>query len=441
MTKQTAPPAKGLAGLSLRSNVAWTTLGYAVYTFSQWLILVIVARLLGVGAVGQLGFALAICAPIATLANLGLRVGQATDARRDFGFGTYWALRTLGSAAAMLLTVVVALLLDRDADTSRIILLVGAAKLVESHCDVFYGLFQQRERMDWMARSLIVRGILGFAALAIGTALSGQLVVGLACQAICWLLVFLAHDLRMARILVENGSPEESSAARIQFDWDIEKLRSLFRVSIPLGVSGGLISLRQSTPRYVIEKFLGMEAVGLFTAVFYILTSVVLFINAIGHASSARLARLYAQGKRRAFKALLSKLAAASGLVGFGLFVLASLWGDVLIGFLYGPDFLAARGVLIALMAAAGIRFAAAMFQFGIFASRQFTVHLAIQATLLGSAILFSIMFIRTFGLTGAGWAVFVVALIHMVIVVKANIGLISRMSESADPGGASGSG
>ena len=435
MTKPPASPGQGLAGLSLRSNVAWTTLGYAIYTFCQWLILVVVARFLGVSVVGQLGFALAICAPIATLANLGLRVGQATDARRDFGFGTYWALRTLGSGFALVLTIAVAILLDRDSDTTRIILLVGLAKLVESHCDVFYGLFQQRERMDWMARSLIIRGLLGVAALALGTAVSGQLVVGLACQAGSWLLVFLLHDLRVARILTANSRSEDSPSMRLRPDWNSEKIRALFRVSIPLGISGGLISLRQSTPRFVIEKFLGLEAVGLFTAVFYILTSVVLLINAIGHASSARLARLYAQGRTEAFKSLLVRLAAISGLVGLSLFILAALWGDYLIEFLYGSDFLAAKGVLIALMAAAGIRFAAAMFQFGIFASRQFNVHLAIQASLLASAIVFSILYTNAFGLVGAGWAVFTVALLHMVIVTKANLGLISRMQERENSG------
>jgi len=435
VTKTAAPPGKGLAGLSLRTNVAWTTLGYAIYTFCQWLILVIVARLLGVSAVGQLGFALAICAPIATLANLGLRVGQATDARRDFSFGTYWALRTIGSTVALLAIIAVALFLDRDSDTTRIICLVGISKLVESHCDVFYGLFQQRERMDWLARSLIVRGIFGFALLALGTAISGQLVIGLACQAGSWLLVFLLHDLRMARILATDSRSSDLPLGQLRPDWNPERIRALFRVSLPLGISGGLISLRQSTPRFVIEKFLGLEAVGLFTAVFYILTSVVLFINAIGHASSARLARLYAQSRASAFKALLLKLAATSALVGFSLFVLASMWGDYLIEFLYGSEFLAAKGVLIALMAAAGIRFSAAMFQFGIFASRQFTVHLAIQASLLLAAIFFSFLFTTSFGLVGAGWAVFTVALIHMAIVVKANLGLISRMQSSESQG------
>ena len=435
MTKAPAPSGKGLAGLSLRTNVAWTTLGYAIYTFCQWLILVVVARLLGVSAVGQLGFALAICAPIATLANLGLRVGQATDARRDFVFGTYWALRTLGSALSLLVIIALALFLDRGSDTTRIICLVGVAKLVESHCDVFYGLFQQRERMDRVARSLIIRGISGFAMLALGTQISGQLVIGLACQAGSWLLVFLLHDLRVARVLVTDEQSNDSPFTRLRPDWDAIRIRTLFRVSIPLGVSGGLISLRQSTPRFVIEKLLGLEAVGLFTAVFYILTSVVLFINAIGHASSARLARLYAQSRTAAFKTLLLKLAAASGLVGFCLFVLALVWGDYLIEFLYGSEFLAAKGVLIALMAAAGIRFSAAMFQFGIFASRQFTVHLAIQASLLLSAILFSVLYTTTFGLVGAGWAVFTVSLIHMVIVVRTNLGLIRRMQERENEG------
>ncbi len=400
-------------------------MGYAVYTFCQWLILVIVARLIGVTAVGQLGFALAICAPVFTLAHLGLRVGQATDARGDFGFGSYWALRIIGSVSALLLSIGIAFMLDRGAETTRIICLVATAKFVESHCDVFYGLFQQRERMDWLARSLIVRGILGASLIFAGTALSGQLATGLALQAAGWLAVFLAHDLGMARRMNDE---ESAGGGGIRPDWDSGRLWRLFRVSMPLGVSGGLIALRQSTPRYVIEKLLGLEAVGLFTAVFYILNSVVLFINAIGHASSARLARLYSQGMAAAFRKLLVKLAGVSGLVGLSLFVLAILWGDYLIDFLYGPDFLAAKGVLVALMAAAGIRFAAAMFQFGIFASRQFTVHLAIQAALLASALLFSILLTSTFGLSGAGWAVFAVSLVHMLIVMRANLTLIRGM-------------
>ena len=48
------------------------------------------------------------------------------------------------------------------------------------------------------------------------------------------------------------------------------------------------------------------------------------------------------------------------------------------------------------------------------------------------SAFIFSILFTSTFGLTGAGWAVFAVSLCHMLIVTRANLTLIRGMGRSS---------
>jgi O-antigen/teichoic acid export membrane protein len=421
----------------VKRNVAWTSAGYAVYTLCQWIILLVVARLIGVRGVGQLGFALAVCAPITLFTNLGLRIGQATDARSEFPFGIYWSVRILGSVAAYVLVVLLTLVLDQEADTERVVLLVGVTKFVEAQCDVFYGLFQRHERMDLMARSLIVRGVIGVVALTLACGLSGRLEFGLAAQAAAWLAVFLLLDLRHAvRIFGPAGgaSPDGGEHTAIRPSWSAGPILALCRRSLPLGFSGSLISLRQATPRLVVERLLGIEAVGLFTAMYYLLTAVVLFINAIGHTLSARLARLYARAEAAAFRRLLGRLALLGAVVGLTLFGLALLFGEAGIARLYGEQFRAAAGVLTLLMAAAGPRFAASLLQFGVVASRQFATHLVIQAIMFILAVFLNLALVAQYGLAGAGWAVITVSVIHLAVVARSNLVLIGRAAAGARP-------
>lgn len=427
MSEPVTPPGGPAARLGLRRAFAWTTAGYAVYTLAQWLVLVVAARLTDLATVGRLGLALAICAPVAMLTNLGLRVGQATDARRAFDFGSYFALRLLGGATTLVVVGFLASWFWRQghAATATMVLLVGACKTIESQSDVFYGLFQQRERMDLMARSLMLRGVLGLAALTGLTYATGRIEAGLAGQAAAWAFALAVHDLPSAARLA-------GGARAVRPDWSPAPLAELFRVSLPLGLAAGAISLRQSTPRYVTQLILGLEAVGLYTAAHYLLNAVTLFVNALGHTASARLARLYAAGAAGAFRRLLVRLAAFGLLVGLGLLVLALAFGEPVLRLFYGDAYQAARIVLVALMAAAGARFAASLLQFGIMASRRFWEHLVLQSGLLVLAVVACWLLTDAYGLAGAGWAVFVVALAHFATVAAADLRLAAGLEARA---------
>ncbi|MCJ7504674.1 MAG: lipopolysaccharide biosynthesis protein, partial [Acidobacteriia bacterium] len=87
-------------GLSLRQNFAWTVLGNVVYAACQWGMLVALAKLGSPSLVGQFALGLALCAPVMMLANLQLRAVQATDARNEYRFGDYLALRLATTAQA-----------------------------------------------------------------------------------------------------------------------------------------------------------------------------------------------------------------------------------------------------------------------------------------------------------------------------------------------------
>src|SRR3954447_17015929 len=89
-------PSLGLGRLAFRwlaSGASWTLAASIAAAISQWLLLMVTAKLGSTEMVGQLALSFAIVAPIQALTDLALRPALATDARRDFHFRDYLGLR------------------------------------------------------------------------------------------------------------------------------------------------------------------------------------------------------------------------------------------------------------------------------------------------------------------------------------------------------------
>ncbi len=144
------------ARLSLRKNFTWTFAGNGVYAASQWGQLVLLAKLGSPETVGQFALALAICAPVIMFANLQLRSVQATDARHEYAFADYLGLRLMTTVAAYVVIIGIVMLSGYQQETALAILLIGLSKYFEAVSDVIFGLLQQQERMDRIAKSLMI---------------------------------------------------------------------------------------------------------------------------------------------------------------------------------------------------------------------------------------------------------------------------------------------
>ena len=91
-----------LEGFAASGKFSWTFAGNVVYSGSQWGMLMVLAKLGSPEMVGQFALGLAVTAPVIMFANLQLRGVQATDARREYRFGHYLALRLFTTALAIL---------------------------------------------------------------------------------------------------------------------------------------------------------------------------------------------------------------------------------------------------------------------------------------------------------------------------------------------------
>ena len=78
-----------VAKLTLKSNFIWTLIGNLFYAASQWVVLILLAKLTNPQEVGLFSLGLALITPLFMLTNLQLRSVLATDAQRQYPFSIY----------------------------------------------------------------------------------------------------------------------------------------------------------------------------------------------------------------------------------------------------------------------------------------------------------------------------------------------------------------
>jgi O-antigen/teichoic acid export membrane protein len=390
--------------LSLRANFSWTFIGNVVYAACQWAMLVVLAKLGSPEIVGQFALGLAITAPVIMLTNLQLRAVQATDARRTHRFGDYLALRLAVTPLALLVIAGITAASGYGWQTSLVILTLGLAKVFESISDVFFGLLQQHEQMDRIAKSMMVKGPLSLVALTAAIVTTGNIVWGAVALAAMWALWLAVYDIPNGAIVL-RAARADGAAESVQPLWDGRRLMRLAWLALPLGLVMMLASLVTNVPRYFIERFQGTHALGIFAAMAYIVVAGTTVVDALGQAVSPRLARHYAAGETGAFRALLLKVLGISALLGAAGVLLSLVVGRQVLTLLYRPEYAEHLGVFIWIIAAAGIGYIASVFGYAMTAARQFAIQVPIYVVSLVAVTVGCALWVPSHGLLGAAWA------------------------------------
>lgn len=354
--------------LSLRQNFSWTFAGNVVYAASQWGVLVVLARLGSPELVGQFALGLAVTAPVILFANLALRQVQATDARREYTFGEYLGLRLLTTTLALLVILFIAFAFYRD-DTRVIILMIGLSKSFEAISDIIFGLLQQHERMDRIAKSLMIEGIATLVVAAAVMAVTHSLFLVTAAIAVVWGLQLFFYDLRSGWIVT-------GSLRLLRPTFRRDSMLRLLWLALPLGFVVMLISLNTNIPRYFIETYLGSAQLGIFAAMGYLILAGNTVVSALGQSASPRLAAYYAQGNREAYKRLLLRLLAIGACLGAAGILAAVVAGRWLLHLLYGPAYAAYASVFVWVMFAAAVTYLDSFVGYGVTSARIFRLQI-----------------------------------------------------------------
>ena len=379
---------------SLRANVIWAFAGNGGYALCQWGILIAIAKLGSATDVGSFALALALTGPPMMFANLHLRAVQATDAADVFPFGNYLGLRLLTSALALMLIAGLALATQGRGERLALVGLVGAAKAIESICDVLYGRLQRDERQRRIAMSMLVRGMVSVAAVGGTLASGGTVVDAIAMMAAGWLGCLLVIDLPSVRATT-SLRPVFTRAALAPLAW----------TALPMGCVMALGSLTTNLPRYALEAASGTQALGHFAAIAYLFVATMQPMLAVGAAVSPRLARLY-QCDVIAYQQLVRRTVQIA--IVLGLLVISGVLtgGARLLSAVYTPDYAVHIRAFEWAAVATGLGFVASALGYAATAARRFHAQLLTAVIALCTCAIASALLVPSHGLVGAAWAI-----------------------------------
>jgi O-antigen/teichoic acid export membrane protein len=381
---------------SLRRNFSWTLAGNVVYAASLWGILSLLTKLGTPETVGRFSLGSIIATPIIMFSNLQLRSLLASDARGEHSVGEYIGLRLVALPVGLAATLVVA----RVGYAPEQVLVIGLfalARAVEAGSDILYGYAQKRERLDLVARSMILKGVCSLVLCGSVFALTRSLPWALAALTAAWLVPLLAYDLPRCRALAatvpgDSLRPVLRGAALGRLAW----------TALPMGLVMLLIQLRNTIPRALLEKHHGEGELGIFAALAYLVIVGTTITLALAQSSLARLSAYHAEGRARAFGRTVGRLVAVGVGLGVGAVLAAWLVGRPLLAFIYRPEYAAHHDLFVLVMAAGGVLFLANLLGAPATASRTFrgqlAVHLVNVAVLAGAGA----WLIPARGMTGA---------------------------------------
>jgi O-antigen/teichoic acid export membrane protein len=319
-----------LTDFAVRRNIASTLAGNFVFSGSQWLITVVIARMGNMEMVGQYALGLAACLPIFSFTGLQLRAVQATDCTGAYRFKDYLAVRLIGTACAMAAILAMVLLMPWDRETVWVVLAVACSKAVDSFSDVQYGLFQLHDRLDLIAWAMTVRAVSGLAALALGMAVFHSAAAAMTALSGIWLIVALIYELPIA---LQMGD------ARIADPYRrlpaLSTCRRLVFFSLPLAFVLLVLSASTSLPRLMLARHGGEQSLGVFSAVAVMSSGIGLLYSALGQTALPRLARMFATDRKQ-FHATMSRMMLFSALVGVAVLAASWFWGVHMVTMVYG---------------------------------------------------------------------------------------------------------
>lgn len=399
---------------TLKRNFSWSFVGNGFYAATQWGMITVLAKLGTQEMVGQFALGLAIVTPVMLFTNMQLSAVQVTDAKREYRFGNYLALRFLTTAIAMVAITAIALATE-SRQTILVVLLIALAKAFESVSEVFYGLFMQHESMDRMAQSMIIKGTLALIGLGLGVYLTGSLVWGVVGMGLGWFLVLFTYDIRSGASILRRFPERDAEAqegvrlsSKLRPRWEVGKLTKLGRLALPMSFVMALVSLNTNIPRYFVEHYLGKGDLGVFAAMSYAVISGYMVIRALGYSASPRMARYYSDGDERGFIGILLKTMAVSAAVGVAGVLAVAVAGREILTILYTAEYADDTGVFLVMMIVAGLSFVVSSLSFGITNARYFGSQIPLLAASSSSIALACWWLVPAYGLMGGAVALII---------------------------------
>ena len=312
---------------TLKIDFIWTFAGTIVYRLSQWMLLVLIAKFTNPENVGQYSFAVALVTPLLMFSQMQLRSIIATDYTNNYSFSNYLCFRIIALSSLLVVIIVSSFIFFNDSITRLVVIAVCLSRIFESLGDICFGLFQKVHRMDFISKSMCIKGVLSIILLSIVMLRTRNLVLSILSISVSNLLIFIIYDIRNIKSFTN---------CNIKIDWI--KSKNIFTISYPLGIVLAITYFQGSVPRFIIKYYHGNSSLGFFSAISYVVVIGNFFIMSIGHSVVSRLGNYYTTNLKY-FIVLLLKFLLIAVIMGTATIILGIFFGKQFLTLIYKPEY------------------------------------------------------------------------------------------------------
>lgn len=376
----------------------------AIFLLSQLIVLSFLTSLATIELVGQFGWLMAVIQPAFMLFTMGMRSNIASDTARAYSFGAFSGLLIISTFLFAIFVYATVTVFDRTLLPLAVPLIFQ--KCSEIHSMLTYGGFQRIDRQAFVARSLLIRAVVGALVFGLVLKLTASAVLAFWAQTIVWIATLVLLDLPKLNTFERVYKPV----------FEFSTLKQSFLASWMLGLGVFLVSLQSSVPRFLVEAKLGLVYLALLTPIAFIERAVIGLFQSVEQVFVSRLSNLWNDGKAGAYLSILRKIQLGVLFVSIIGITFAIFYGESFLRIVFGEDYSEANELLIYISVAIAIRLFANAVQIGLIARRLFRNFFFTQLVLTilaGPIFWFSV---DTWGLNGVGIGLIALATIRLML-------------------------
>ena len=395
-------------------STLWSVIGNGSQRFGQWAILIALAKLGTVETIGVYALALAACNPLMMFSYLQLGSVLAADSSRQYPFAYYWRVRMLLCCVAAVTIILVSLVSGMSSMQFAVIIALVFAKVFEGFSDIRQGLLKRADRMDLLAITQVVRALVTLVLFVAVFAITGNLfwsVIALGCG---WGVCLVGVDLPLSRKVMSREELEPRECLDRSPGW--KQWRPLMISALPLGLISLVISVYAYLPQFFLKANWGDAKLGLFVAVASLPLVLETIARSVAQATIPRFAAFCASSDATGFSRLYRHSLVVFSLLGAVGVLIAWLWGEPILRWLFSPEFAHYHSLLLVMTLAAASSFLCSYASI-FFALKQYVAFLKLWCLGLAALAVFGLLLIPTYGVYGAAWAVVASNLIRIALI------------------------
>lgn len=402
---------------SMLLKVISVFMGSAFFMASQFLIIIILARLGNAEVVGEFGLMLAITGPVYMFFTMQIRNKVTSE---ESNSSAYIEIVILNAILATIISLGICFITKASSDVTQLVFIYLLAKNVQLVSELVYGILQQQEKLHEVGFSNFIKGISSTFLFFIFYYFTRDILLATLSIGLSWLVTLLIYDISKI-----NMNKKRNIKDYLKLPDDMKKVSYLYRALLPLGIISLLYSLNTNITRYFITYYTDTEQLGYFTALSYLMIAGNTLVGAIGQSFCNKLSRYSDRESKSDFNKLFNKLVVFGLMLGLVSTLLTFYLGEFLLYILFGSDYIEYSSLLTLLMAATIFRYPAEFMGYATIATKTYKNELPQLIFMLIATCICAFLLIPIWGLYGAAVTLLVgsciTAIGRFVIILRVN--------------------